>query len=119
MGTRKHEPTRHQCARMDTTTPTAVSLRGRYAFPVLANASLGIYLTHVDTYAIYLGDTRVQFHMLTDKKTTRKALKNVESDKSVAMVCLNDDVIKDQGSVDRTLTAWLRKKWPRPATWER
>lgn len=80
----------------------------------LANASIpfpGFYFT--------LGDTRFQFHMLKDKKATKQALAIADSDPSLAMLCLNDDVEADQEDVNETLKAWFNKRWPRAASWEK
>lgn len=56
--------------------------------------------------------------MLTDAKVTKRALNIVDSDTSIAMLCLNDDVNKDQEKVDKALSKWLQKRWPDAASWE-
>lgn len=62
-----------------------------------------------------LGETPFSFVMLR----THKDVKNVTSiDDKPALVCLNDDVIRDVDAIRTDLTTWFENKWPEPAGWE-
>lgn len=70
-------------------------------------------------YRFVVGDTRSQFHMLSDPKATKRALNSVDRDLSTSMICLNDDVMKGGDEVNRLLGNWFEGRWGEKAVWER
>lgn len=62
----------------------------------------------------------VQFQQLTNTTTTEEALGTIDALYLTAMVCLNDDVIGNQGdAVDKMLESWYGAHWPTPSIWEK
>jgi len=68
-------------------------------------------------YRFVVGETPWKFSVLYNEGDARRTVAEVERDKSLALLCINDDVEKGE-QVDSILIRWLRKRWPTAASWE-
>lgn len=59
------------------------------------------------------------FERISTPRQTDLIIKRVEKNRNVALLCINDDVARQDDEVGRILKRWLDKRWKRIAAWER
>lgn len=64
------------------------------------------------------GETPSSFERLLSYPQVRNTLAAIDKKKDLALLCVNDDVGKDDARVATLFYDWQEKKWPRPAAWE-
>ncbi|OJT14234.1 3-O-alpha-D-mannopyranosyl-alpha-D-mannopyranose xylosylphosphotransferase [Trametes pubescens] len=69
-------------------------------------------------YRYVIGETPSSFERLLNYAQVRNTLAAVDKKKDLALLCVNDDVGKDDARVATLFYDWQEKKWPRPAAWE-
>ncbi|KAI8994106.1 hypothetical protein BD414DRAFT_273374 [Trametes punicea] len=69
-------------------------------------------------YRYVLGDTPSVFERLLSYSQVRAVLRSIDNKKDVALLCLNDDLGKDDPRVAKLFIDWQEKKWPHAALWE-
>lgn len=70
-------------------------------------------------YRYVIGDTPSMFERISTPRQTDLIIKRVEKNRNVALLCINDDVARQDDEVGRILKRWLDKRWKRIAAWER
>ncbi|OSD02439.1 hypothetical protein PYCCODRAFT_1467800 [Trametes coccinea BRFM310] len=69
-------------------------------------------------YRYVIGGTPSIFERLMNYAQVRGALRNIDNRKDLALLCINDDLGRDDPRVAVLFTEWQEKKWPTPAAWE-
>lgn len=68
---------------------------------------------------VVVGDTPSIFAMVHDVSSALTPFETMASDKSIALLCLNDDIYSQVAETDDTLRREQGRRWPRPAAWEK
>ncbi|KAG8686910.1 hypothetical protein FRC09_013844, partial [Ceratobasidium sp. 395] len=70
-------------------------------------------------YRFVLGDTPSIFAMVRNVVTAEAAFATMERDSSIALICLNDDIlVREAEETDGVLRREQGRRWPHPAAWE-
>ncbi|KAI0366952.1 hypothetical protein BV20DRAFT_951200 [Pilatotrama ljubarskyi] len=69
-------------------------------------------------YRYIIGDTPSVFERLLSLPQVRNALKVIDANSELALLCVNDDLRKDDPHVSKLFLGWQEKRWPQPAAWE-
>ncbi|KZT09090.1 uncharacterized protein LAESUDRAFT_722792 [Laetiporus sulphureus 93-53] len=71
-------------------------------------------------YRYVIRDTPSAFERLTSPGQVSSMLRRIERNPNVALLCLNDDVMKESwnNQVTDVLKTWFDSHWGQPATWE-
>lgn len=70
-------------------------------------------------YVYTTGTTKFHFHMATSPSHVSKAFGMVDSDPSVALLGLNDDIVIAYERTKEIMGDWFQGRWPNPAVWEK
>ncbi|KAG8710670.1 hypothetical protein FRC08_016864 [Ceratobasidium sp. 394] len=70
-------------------------------------------------YRFVIGDTPSIFAMVKNPVTAETAFSTMDKDRSIALLCLNDDISSGQAEeTDGVLRREQERRWPHPAAWE-
>lgn len=75
-------------------------------------------LRAMERYRFVIGDTPVRFGMLSSPLTTNRFFKKIQTDDSLALLTVNDDVRIKADMVDFIFREFLEKRWQFPSAWE-
>ncbi|KAL7419077.1 Xanthine phosphoribosyltransferase 1 [Cryptotrichosporon argae] len=65
------------------------------------------------------GQSDSHFHMLTDPQHAQRTFALLDSQPGVAILGLNDDIVRGYDIVRDLMGAWFGSRWPAKAVWER
>ncbi|KAG8688788.1 hypothetical protein FRC09_012730 [Ceratobasidium sp. 395] len=65
------------------------------------------------------GETPFMFAIVTDPHSAEQNVQAIESDESLAIVCVNDNVAEGDDRVREILGEWMSGRWNESAGWER
>ncbi|KAI0768964.1 hypothetical protein BD413DRAFT_478467 [Trametes elegans] len=69
-------------------------------------------------YRYVVGSTPSEFDQLLSYGQVRAMLRYVDRNKDLALLCINDDLGREDERVSRVFFDWQERHWPRPAAWE-
>ncbi|KAI1789382.1 hypothetical protein LXA43DRAFT_893004 [Ganoderma leucocontextum] len=69
-------------------------------------------------YRYVIGGTPSMFEQLLNLQQVRGMLASVDRNKDVALLCINDDVTRDDAEISRYFRSWQDGRWSRAAAWE-
>ncbi|KAF8610532.1 hypothetical protein BDV93DRAFT_517652 [Ceratobasidium sp. AG-I] len=76
-------------------------------------------LKMLQRYRFVIGDTPSIFAMVHDVSTALTPFETMASDKSIALLCLNDDIYGQIEATDDILRREQGRRWPHAAAWEK
>ncbi|KAG8767213.1 hypothetical protein FRC12_006390 [Ceratobasidium sp. 428] len=86
----------------------------------LDNTNIREAVLHVlQRYRFVIGETPFMFAIVTDPHSAEQNVQAIESDESLAIVCVNDNVAEGDDRVREVLGEWMSGRWNESAGWER
>ncbi|KAG8736834.1 hypothetical protein FRC10_008806 [Ceratobasidium sp. 414] len=70
-------------------------------------------------YRFVIGETPFMFAIVTDPHSAEQNVQAIQSDQSLAIVCVNDNVAEGDDQVREILGKWMDSRWNESAGWER
>lgn len=64
------------------------------------------------------GGTPSMFEQLLNLQQVRGMLSAVDLNQDLALLCINDDVTRDDDEISKYFRSWQGRRWSRAATWE-
>ncbi len=58
------------------------------------------------------------FEQLLNLQQVRGMLASVDRNQDVALLCINDDVTRDDAEISSYFRSWQDRRWSRAAAWE-
>jgi len=69
-------------------------------------------------YRFVIGETPSYFAMLTSPTDAVSMTRRLKAQADTVLLCVNDDVARDDEKVSKILQDWFKEHWPQPAAWE-
>ena len=66
----------------------------------------------------FLGGTSSMFERMMTLQQVRGMLAAVDRSRDLALLCINDDVTRDDAEIAAIFRRWQEKRWGHPAAWE-
>ena len=66
-----------------------------------------------------LADTPAHFAMINSPGDAMTLSRRIKRDPNLALLCVNNDITREDKTVDKLLHKLFEETWPTPAAWER
>ncbi|KAG8715128.1 Xanthine phosphoribosyltransferase 1 [Ceratobasidium sp. 394] len=76
-------------------------------------------LRMLQRYRFVIGETLFMFSIITDPHSAEQNVRAIQSDASLAIVCVNDNVAEGDEQVREIIGKWMDGRWNESASWER
>jgi hypothetical protein len=67
----------------------------------------------------YAGDTPSHFSMLKGPSDVTSLVRKLKAAEDITLLCINDDITREEARVSRMLQSWFSDTWSTPAAWEK
>jgi hypothetical protein len=76
------------------------------------------YLPILISTPTQLGNTPSTFMMIKEPVSAKNMLAKIDLQPDIALICLNDDVVRGEEIVNEVVGAWQKRRWGEKAEWE-